>query len=72
VNDITEEVSKQLGLIETPGSKSQALRELRDRMRELSRNLFNARAVALDRLLAQSSELLPRRHSALPPAASTD
>jgi len=58
VNDITEEVSKQLGSLKRQAAKAKRYRELRDRMREVSRNLFNARAVALDRLLAQSSELL--------------
>ena len=58
VNDITEEVSKQLGSLKRQAAKAKRYRELRERMRELSRNLFNARAVALDRLLAQSSELL--------------
>ena len=58
VNDITEEVSKQLGSLKRQAAKAKRYGELRERMRELSRNLFNARAVALDRLLAQSSELL--------------
>jgi chromosome segregation protein len=58
VNDITEEVSKQLGSLKRQAAKAKRYRELRERMRELSRNLFNARAVALDRQLAQSSELL--------------
>ena len=58
VNDITEEVSKQLGSLKRQAAKTKRYRELRERMRELSRNLFNARAVALDRQLTQSSELL--------------
>lgn len=58
VNDITEEVSKQLGSLKRQAAKAKRYRELRERMRELSRNLFNARAVSLDRLLAQSSEQL--------------
>ena len=58
VNDITEEVSKQLGSLKRQAAKAKRYRELRERMRELSRNLFNARAVSLDRLLTQSSEQL--------------
>jgi len=58
VNDITEEVSKQLGSLKRQAAKTKRYRELRERMRELSRNLFNARAVALERSLAQSSDLL--------------
>jgi len=58
VNDITEEVSKQLGSLKRQAAKAKRYRELQERMRELSRNLFNARAVALDRLLTQSSEQL--------------
>ena len=46
VNDITEEVSKQLGSLKRQAAKAKRYRELRERMRELSRNLFNARAVA--------------------------
>src|SRR5262245_2289258 len=58
VNDITEEVSKQLDSLRRQAAKAKRYRELRERMRELSRNLFNARAATLDRLLAQSSEQL--------------
>ncbi len=58
VNDITEEVSKQLGSLKRQAAKAKRYRELRERMRELSRNLFNARAVSLDRLLTQSGEQL--------------
>lgn len=58
VNDITEEVSKQLGSLKRQAAKAKRYRELRERMRELSRDLFNARAVALDQQLNRSAELL--------------
>ncbi len=58
VNDITEEVSKQLGSLKRQAAKAKRYRELRDRMRELSRNLFNARAVILDGLLMHSNQQL--------------
>lgn len=58
VNDITEEVSKQLGSLKRQAAKAKRYRELRDRMRELSRSLFNARAAILDGLLACSSQQL--------------
>ncbi|MCI0621094.1 MAG: chromosome segregation protein SMC [Acidobacteria bacterium] len=58
VNDITEEVAKQLGSLKRQAAKAKRYRELRERMRELSRNLFNARAVVLDRMLGQSNQQL--------------
>ncbi len=47
VNDITEEVSRQLGSLKRQAAKAKRYRELRDRMRELARDLFNARALDL-------------------------
>jgi chromosome segregation protein len=48
VNDITEEVSKQLGSLKRQAARAKRYRELRESMRELAKNLFNARAVILD------------------------
>lgn len=58
VNDITEEVSKQLGSLKRQAAKAKRYRELRERMRELSKNVFNARALLLDGLLTQSHQQL--------------
>lgn len=48
VNDITEEVSKQLGSLKRQAAKARRYRELRERMRELARDLFNTRALTLN------------------------
>jgi chromosome segregation protein len=58
VNDITEEVSKQLGSLKRQAAKTRRYRELRDRMRELSRDLFNARALTLEVSIGRSDEQL--------------
>ena len=47
VNDITEEVSRQLGSLKRQAAKAKRYRELRGRMRDLARELFNARALDL-------------------------
>ena len=54
VNDITEEVSKQLGSLKRQAAKARRYRELRERMRELTKDLFNARARVLTAVLEQS------------------
>jgi chromosome segregation protein len=58
VNDITEEVSKQLGSLKRQAAKAKRYRELRERMRELSKNLFNVRAVILDDQCIRNSQQL--------------
>src|SRR5207247_5031768 len=58
VNDITEEVSKQLGSLKRQAAKAHRYRELRERMRELTKALFNARAGALTVVLEQSNQEL--------------
>ncbi len=47
VNDITEEVSRQLGSLKRQAAKARRYRELRDQFRELSRQLFRERAQLL-------------------------
>jgi chromosome segregation protein len=54
VNDITEEVSKQLGSLKRQAAKARRYGELRERMRHLSKNLFNARLAILNGLLGHN------------------
>jgi chromosome segregation protein len=58
VNDITEEVSKQLGSLKRQAAKARRYRELRERMRELARDLFHARALALNASMEQTEQQL--------------
>lgn len=58
INDITEEVSKQLASLKRQASKARRYSELRGRMRALSRNLFNARFRSLTALLQQNEQTL--------------
>jgi chromosome segregation protein len=58
VNDITEEVSKQLGSLKRQAAKAKRYRELRESMRELAKNLFNARAVILDDQCSRNTQQL--------------
>ncbi|MFN8008763.1 MAG: chromosome segregation protein SMC [Terriglobia bacterium] len=51
VNDITEEVSRQLGSLKRQAAKARRYRELRDEFRELSRRLFRERGGVLAELL---------------------
>ncbi len=56
VNDITEEVSRQLNLLKRQVAKARRYRALSDQGRELSRSLFSARARELNVQLDQVSE----------------
>ena len=56
VNDIAEEISRQLNSLKRQAAKAQRYRELGNRMRELSRNLFSGRARELSAQLNQVSE----------------
>ena len=58
VNDITEEVSKQLGSLKRQASKARRYGELREQMRELVRNLFYFRALALNASTEQTERQL--------------
>ena len=51
VNDITEEVSRQLGTLKRQAAKARRYREFRDQFRELSRKLFRERARVLQEFL---------------------
>ena len=56
VNDITEEVSRQLNALKRQAAKARRYRELSQRARDLSRSLFSARARDLKAQLSQVSE----------------
>jgi chromosome segregation protein len=58
INDITEEVSRQLGSLKRQAAKAKRYRELRDRMRELARDLFNARALEIQNQQQQCQSVL--------------
>jgi len=58
VNDITEEVSKQLGSLKRQAAKARRYRELREQLRELTKDLFNARALALTAVLERNDHEL--------------
>src|SRR5262245_19274537 len=58
VNDITEEVSKQLGSLKRQAAKARRYRELREQLRELARNLFYGRALALNASTEQTEQHL--------------
>jgi chromosome segregation protein len=58
VNDITEEVSKQLGSLKRQAAKARRYRELRERMREIAQILFYARALALNASMEQTEQQL--------------
>lgn len=56
VNDITEEVSRQLNALKRQAAKARRYRELSQQARDLSRSLFSARARHLKAQLRQLSE----------------
>ena len=56
VNDITEEVSRQLDTLKRQAGKAQRYRELSQEARDLSRSLFSARGRHLKAQLNQVSE----------------
>jgi chromosome segregation protein len=58
VNDITEEVSKQLASLKRQAAKARRYSELRDRMREVSKKLFSVRASNLGTSLEQNQQQL--------------
>jgi len=58
VNDITEEVSKQLGSLKRQASKARRYQELQEAVHRLARSLFAARALALTASLEQSEQQL--------------
>jgi chromosome segregation protein len=58
VNDITEEVSRQLGTLKRQAAKARRYRELRDQFRELSRKLFRERARVLQESLQINQQQL--------------
>lgn len=58
INDITEEVAKQLGSLKRQAARAKRYRELRERMRDLSKNLFSARAAILEAMFNQSVQQL--------------
>ncbi|MDE2665504.1 MAG: chromosome segregation protein SMC [Acidobacteriota bacterium] len=60
VNDITEEVSRQLDTLKRQAGKAHRFRELSQEARNLSRSLFSARARHLKAQLSQVSEEFDR------------
>ncbi len=58
VNDITEEVSKQLNSLKRQASKARRYGELREKMRQVSRYLFLARELRLEALVQQNEAQL--------------
>src|SRR5262249_23686626 len=58
VNDITEEVSKQLGSLKRQASKARRYQELQEAVRQLARSLFAARALALSTSLEENEQQL--------------
>ncbi len=64
VNDITEEVSRQLGSLKRQAAKARRYRELRDQFRELSRQFFRERARVLHDSLQIKPTAIRCRHQA--------
>ncbi len=58
VNDITEEVSKQLGSLKRQAAKARRYRELQERMRQLAKKLFLARGLALNAAVKHNEQQL--------------
>ncbi|MEW5978397.1 MAG: chromosome segregation protein SMC [Acidobacteriota bacterium] len=58
VNDITEEVSKQLGSLKRQASKARRYRELREQLRDTSRRLFSGRSLVLAAQLQECEQNL--------------
>ncbi len=58
VNDIAEEVSKQLNSLKRQAARARRYGELREKMRDISRRLFVAREMNLQALIRQNDQVL--------------